>query len=284
MTYWLNGDFKEDTIAVDITDRGFLLGDGLFETLLVIDGASVFLSQHLQRLRDGLSALGFHAPLGGLNVGQIINKLAVDNNVAEGEASARITVTRGAGARGLDYRDNQVATILITLGAYAPKQTEQPSRLIIARQRRCEQSLSARWKTLNYLDNTVARNEALKAGADDAVMLNGAGRVACASAANVFAIHDGAVMTPPISEGALPGIVRARLLCCARAGGVQITVAPVTVETLSRSALFLTNSLIGLRAAYFRTGHDAQAQEILQSLQSCYAEMIVESLKKQDPS
>lgn len=284
MTYWLNGDFKENTTAIDIADRGLLLGDGLFETLLVVDGAPVFLDQHLRRLREGAKALALNAPLGDQDTAQIINRLAIENGAAKGEASVRITVTRGVGARGLDYDDVAVATVMITLGASAPKQSGRPSRLMIARQRRCEHSLSARWKTLNYLDNTIARNEALKAGADDAVMLNSAGRVACASAANIFAIANGAVTTPPISEGALPGIVRARLLCLARADGVPIKVAPITVGALSQSALFLTNSLIGLRAAHFRTGHDDRAQEILQSLQSCYADAVAKSLNKQDRS
>lgn len=281
MAYWLNGEFKDNVIGVNIADRGFLLGDGLFETLAVVEGAPVFLGEHMERLCAGLKTLGVNAMLGDEEAARVIQMLAERNNVHKGLACARITVTRGAGARGLVVDETVKATVLATVDAYAPPQTSAPATLVISGQRRNEHGVAARWKTLNYLDNILARREASGAGADDAVMLNIAGRVACASAANIFTVRDGIVKTPPISEGALPGIVRAILLRRMRKAGIPVKVAPITVDDLGSSALILTNSLIGVRAARIGVEFDDDALKILHSLQSCYADAMAENLSKQ---
>ncbi len=256
MIFWLNGDYQENPMAIDITDRGFLLGDGVFETLLVEAGIPVFLDAHLDRLKTGLAALSISAAILD-NIGDIIAGLAEKNDLGSEKASARITLTRGRSDRGLLFAtsDSMTATLLVTLTRAPANTVNKPLNLVMSQYTRCGASIASRYKTTNYLDNILARNEAEAAGADEAIMMNCRGRVACASSANIFTIkEDGDVLTPPCSEGALNGIVRRLLLGCAAEAGVNISEAPLGFDLLQQGAPFLTNSLIGLRQARLKGG------------------------------
>lgn len=272
MTFWLNGAFREEEAAIDIADRGFLLGDGVFETVLLVDGVPAFLTAHLERMRGGAKALGIEARLDEAELAGVLAGLARRNSVHKGFATARLTLTRGAGARGLAIATGAAKpTLLVTVSAYAPPEPSSPARLIVSRHRRNELSAAARWKTLNYLDNILARMEAAGAGADEALMLNSAGRAACASAANVFFVIGDAIVTPPAGEGALPGIVRGVLLEKAKAAGAGIREAPVEARAFEGATVFLTNSLIGVRAAAL-PGAGGGGGKVLERLQTCYAD------------
>ncbi len=254
MVFWLNGRFLEERVAIDTRDRGFLLGDGVFETLLVCDGVPAFLDAHVARLKEGLTALEIKTIL-PTNIGGIIQQLSVRSGCDKGQASARITVTRGASERGLQFPaiEQSRATLLITMNT-APQggdYSDEKIRLIISKHRRSEKSITSRHKTLNYLDNLLARNEALDAGVDDAVMLNGGGDVACSAASNIFLLDDaGVVVTPSVGSGALPGTVRKTLLEAAGEADVEISEAAIEASALQGSYLVLTNSLMGVRGAY----------------------------------
>lgn len=280
MTFWLNGDFKKEAAAIDIADRGFLLGDGVFETILLIDGVPAFLTAHLARMRGGAEALGIEADLDEAEIASVLAELTRRNGATKGFASARLTLTRGAGGRGLAVAKGAAKPMLLaTVKSYAPSETSGPAQLIVSRHRRNELSAAARWKTLNYLDNILARMEAAEAGADDALMLNSAGRAACASAANVFFIVGDRIMTPPVAEGAMPGIVRGVLLANAKAAGAEIREAPFEAGDLGAVSLFLTNSLIGVRPAAL-PGAGGDAGKVLVRLQTCYADAMRLDLQK----
>lgn len=280
MTFWLNGAYRQDSAAIDIADRGFLLGDGLFETILLADGVPVFLSAHLGRMRAGAEALGIEAEIDEAEMAGVLAELARRNDAQTGFASARLTLTRGVGPRGLVIAKGAAKpTFLATVAAYASPDASKALQLIVSRQRRNELSAASRWKTLNYLDNIMARAEAAEAGADDALMLNSAGRVACASAANIFLIREGIVTTPPMSEGAMPGIVRAVLLENAGAAGVDMQEAPIEAKDVEGAVLFLTNSLMGLRPAALRGGAQGEGAQVLKRLQSCYGEAMKRDLE-----
>ncbi|MEM9619985.1 MAG: aminotransferase class IV [Pseudomonadota bacterium] len=287
MTYWLNGEFREDAHAIDIADRGFLLGDGVFETLLVRDGLAAFLDDHLARLQGGLSSLQISVDL-PKDLEKIASTLIAKNEI-DGDASLRLSISRGSSGRGLAFpnaKENQ-PTILLTARAAlgAPAETAAPLSIMISRYRRSEHSISSRCKTLNYLDNILARNEAVHAGADEAVMLNGQGKVACASAANIFVIADrGAVLTPSVDEGALPGIVRGVVLRACEQIDVEVCEASFDTDTLQSGHVFLTNSLIGVRPASLLGSTSAWPPallQILQHLQSCYEVSLRDSLSLQ---
>lgn len=285
MISWLDGEFYDDTNLIDIGDRGFLLGDGLFETMLVIDDVPAFLPAHLERMRAGALALGVDVALDQQAISAAIKKLAATNTGALGKASARLTLTRGSGARGLGVSKALIKpTLLLTLSAYSVPQTGNPVALIISKYCRSERSISSAHKTLNYLDNLMARAEADANGADDALMLNSVGRVACATAANFFIIRaDGTVVTPPVSEGALPGIVRGILLSAGVSIGCNVNETAIELGDIDDSLVFLTNSLSGIMPASLpgKSSPLPNAQHVLECLQSCYANEIRKSLERQ---
>ena len=221
--------------AILLDDRGLLLGDGLFETLLAIDGDLPHLPAHLDRMAAGCALLNLPFDR------DEARRLAREAAPAAGRFAVRLTLTAGSGGRGLDRPAAPVPRLFATAAPSAPPTT--PATLIVAETRRNEGSPAARLKTLAYLDNVLARAEAKAAGADEAVMLNNRGEVAGAGAANLFWIAGGRLFTPRLDCGALAGITRARLMALRPVDEVA-----VGIEALDRAeALFLTNSLIGVR-------------------------------------
>jgi branched-subunit amino acid aminotransferase/4-amino-4-deoxychorismate lyase len=226
-------------------DRGLLLGDGLFETLLWIDGEIFCLDAHLARLAAGCRTLGLPVP--DLEAAARLCRAAPgEAGLEDGRAAVRLTLTAGSGGRGLDRPAAPAIRLVARAAAVQP--TTAPAELILARTRRNEGSPAARLKTLSYLDNVLARAEALAAGADEAVMLNNRGELACAAAANLFWIADDRLYTPALSCGVLNGVTRARVLAKAVAWGVEAKVVATGAPALEKAqAAFLTNSLIGVR-------------------------------------
>ena len=250
MAFWLNGDVREDRAAIHIADRGFLLGDGVFETVLLVDGRPAFFSAHIRRMRAGAAALGIEAQFDENVLADAVTSLAARNEASTGKAWARLTLTRGVGPRGLAFVKGEWSpTLLISVNRYALPLDHGPATVIVSKHVRNEHSITARWKTLNYLDNIMAKEEATVAGVDDAIMLNSARRVACAASSNIFLVRGETLKTPPLEEGAMPGVVRGVVLEEAQKAGIETELAPVDSKELFASALFLTNSLIGLRPA-----------------------------------
>ena len=230
---------------IPLDDRGLLLGDGLFETLLWVDGQVECLDAHLARLAAGCQTLGLPAP--DLDEAARLCRAAPgEAGLDTGRAAVRLTLTAGSGGRGLERPAAPVIRLAARAAAAIPVST--PADLVLARTRRNEGSPAARLKTLSYVDNVLARAEARAAGADEAVMLNNRGDLACAAAANLFWIADDRLFTPALSCGVLNGIVRARVLAKAAALGAPTVVVAARIEALEGAqAVFLTNSLIGIR-------------------------------------
>ena len=226
--------------AIPLDDRGLLLGDGLFETVLSRGGELVALAAHLERMAAGCAVLGLPAPDPG-EAESLMRHALADAGLEGARAAVRLTLTAGSGGRGLDRPQAPAPRLVAAAAASAAPAT--PARLIVSLIRRNEGSPASRLKSLAYLDNVLARREALAAGADEAVMLNGAGQVACAAAANLFWVRGGQVFTPSLDCGVLDGIVRRQVMAT-----VAVTQVAVGVEVLrDAEAIFLTNSLIGVR-------------------------------------
>lgn len=203
----LNGQVMPAAEArIDPADRGFLLGDGLFETMAIRGGGVRFLDRHLARLADGCRVIGMPVPdTAEAAIAQLLQASPTE------AGSLRLTWSRGPGPRGLMPPQDLTPTLLITVTPGTPPCG--PIHLMTARTvRRNEQSPTARIKCLSYLDNVLARQEAATKGADDALLLNSQGRVAETTIANLHLFLDGVWVTPPVSEGALPGVMRAALL------------------------------------------------------------------------
>ncbi len=237
MKIWLNGNIIDAVGALDADDRGVLLGDGIFETLPIIDGAPLRWWRHLARLRHGAQTLGIPIPGTLENLEAAIYDLAVVQGVDEG--SVRVTLLRGPGPRGVLPPLHATPTLMIAVHAGVVGRAD-PMRVIVAQStRRNARSPLSQIKNTNYLDAILARQEADMAGCDDAVMLNTSDAVAEATGANVFCVIGGEIVTPPPSDGALPGIMRA---CIMETEAVfERTLA---VDDLYRAEeIFLTSSL-----------------------------------------
>jgi branched-chain amino acid aminotransferase len=243
MRVWQNGRIAapEET-HVSIADRGLLLGDGLFETMAVYNAKVFDLDAHLERLASGLGVLGF---VQAVDLSQL--RSAIARYISAEEASCallRATVTRGEGPRGLAPPEAPCPVIFMTLSAMPPARKTPLSLHIATVTRRNEHSPLSRIKALPYLDNLLALSEARAHGADDALLLNTRGTIACASVANVFVIHEGRLETPPVSDGALPGTMRALVLCLAKQAGLAPVENSLKVSDLAEADhIFLTNSI-----------------------------------------
>lgn len=235
---WLNGELVEaDRARIDPGDRGFTLGDGLFETLRVVAGAPLHLERHLARLHDGARVLDLPLPISDTALGDAMTALIAANGPEVG--SLRLTVSRGVGPRGLAPPAKPTPTLLMTV-APASLAPPKPARLITAQAtRRNEHSPLSRLKTLNYLDSILARQEAVRRGADDALMLNTAGRVAETPVANLFAVIDGYLLTPPLADGVLPGIRRGLIM--ENEAAEERSLSPA--DLAQAREIFLSNSL-----------------------------------------
>jgi branched-chain amino acid aminotransferase len=243
MRVWQDGRIvMPEEAHVSIADRGLLLGDGLFETMAVHNAQVFDLDAHLVRLASGLGVLGFvqAVDLPDLRAG-------IARYIAAEEASCavlRLTVTRGAGPRGLAPPEAPRPTIFMTLSPM-PAVRKTPLSLHIATgTRRNEHSALSRVKALPYLDNLLALSEASAQGADEALLLNIRGTIACATVANVFVIREGRLQTPPVCDGALPGTMRALVLSLAKEAGLTPGENSLHVKDLAEAdEVFLTNSI-----------------------------------------
>ncbi|OHC83329.1 MAG: 2-keto-4-methylthiobutyrate aminotransferase [Rhodospirillales bacterium RIFCSPLOWO2_12_FULL_67_15] len=239
--FWLNGRFVEGAQArLDVADRGFTLGDGLFETLAVRNGKTLRVKAHLARLGAGARALCIPVPYDDAALGRALSDTTRMNGVRDGVL--RLTLSRGSGARGLAPPEKPSPTVVIAAEAGLPPET--PARAIVARTaRRDEGSALSRLKSLSYLEEVLARMEARDAGADEALLLNTQGRIADGAASTLFVHLGDWLLTPTIEDGALPGIVRAAAI--RELGAVPRALAPEDVHRADEAVL--VNSL-GVRA------------------------------------
>jgi branched-chain amino acid aminotransferase len=227
---------------IDPADRGLLLGDGVFDTLVSFSRIPLAGDRHLARLTAHAAAIGI--ALDPARVWEGWN--AVIGDAAEDHVILRTTVTRGITARGLWPKDAAppAPTVLVSRAEWSEAAVGRPLRLVTSTIVRNAGSPAARLKTIGYLDNILAAREAAGKDADDALLLNAAGKVACSTIANVFVFLEGRLITPPETDGVIAGIVRGLVLELARAAGVETAERSLEVaELLAADEVFLTNSV-----------------------------------------
>lgn len=270
MIIYQNGSFlplADATLAPN--DRGFLLADGLFETIKIVDRTMLAFADHWQRFSAGAEFLEIPLPLSAAEIHAIIQQLLVLN--AYHDAAARITLTRGTGPRGLDYPEPTHPTIVITVFPLSGAIVNQTVAITISSIRRNEFSPLAQIKSLAYLDNSLARREAKKNGFQEAILLNTKGFVAEACAANVFLFDaHGTLLTPPLHDGALPGVTRKRILAIAAKEHIPFEVRSIHPDELYQAReIFLTNALIGIQSVAQLNQHPLETQ-LSNSLKTLY--------------
>jgi len=243
---WVNGQRQaEEARHVSAQDRGFTLGDGVFETMRARNGTIFRLDRHLARLDRALTALEIPAP-------RQLREWVTDAAAAAGspEAAIRLTVTRGPGPAGVAPPFQSHPTVTISAGPlplFPPSIYTEGLKAHIASGRRNEFAMTAGLKTLAYVDAVAALFEARRAGADEALFLDTQGHCSEATASNLFAWTGDALVTPPVSCGALPGITREAIVELARADGVAVAERVLGPdELLAAREAFLTSSLRGI--------------------------------------
>jgi branched-chain amino acid aminotransferase len=254
---YVNGHFTPSTEARDsIDDRGFLYGEGIFETMRVYGGRIFRPIEHCERLAAGLHALGLESPFTTEELRAICRALIRYNKVASG--IARIFITRGA----------VVGTV---------RAQEFPARSIRAHVSaiRLDPHL-AKLKSANRLPYILAQRYAEAAGFDDAVLLNSAGKVVELTTSNLFVVKDGELLTPPLADGPLPGITRHAVIALAREHKIPVSETSFTPELLDTAdEVFATNSLRELMPV----ASWSRRRDVTQRLHTAYRELVAHELK-----
>ncbi|AKL97824.1 branched-chain-amino-acid transaminase [Endomicrobium proavitum] len=212
MKIYLDGKLvaKEDA-KISVFDHGLLYGDGIFEGIRAYNGRVFRLKEHLDRLWASAKAINLTIPLSKIDMEKAVIKTLLANKLTDGYI--RLLVTRGCGDLGLDPRKctQPPSVVIITdaISLYPDKLYEEGMEVITASTRRNRpDTLSPNIKSLNYLNNILAKMEAVRSGVMEAIILNSEGYVAECTGDNIFIIKDGILYTPPASEGALIGITR----------------------------------------------------------------------------
>lgn len=220
---------------IPVFDHGLLYGDGVFEGMRIWSRRIFCFDAHLARLSTCAKVLAIEVPGGISRVSETVRRTACAHGADD--AYVRLIITRGDGPLGVDPTTCATPRLICIVGPIALFPEAKLARgidLVTVSQRRPPPDvLDPRVKSLNYLNNALAKLEARQRGADEALLLNTAGAVAEASVANVFVVRDGELCTPPGTDGALEGITRAAVIRLASAAGIQ-----TSVRTLGRFDLF----------------------------------------------
>ena len=240
---WFNGALADGPLQLDRADRGLLLGDGLFETILVVNRTPLWGNMHFLRLEASATELGIGFDRDALDdaLAELLEDCPRTHHVL------RVTLTRGSAARGLGASGG-APSLLLTLDPFDPAMMFKPVALSSTAIRRNPHSVSSRLKTLSYIDNIAAAREAAAQGMEDALMLNVAGNIACSTIANIFLVQGRSLITPARDQGILTGVMRQALIHTAAHLGLaaqERAVAPA--ELAEADGVFLTNSLRFIR-------------------------------------
>jgi len=228
---YINGNlYDKDDAKISVFDHGLLYGDGVFEGIRSYRGRVFRLKEHLDRLWDSAKAIWLEMPLTKQQMARAIEETLAENRIEDGYI--RVLVTRGVGTLGLDpnrCNDPQVIVIADRIELYPPELYEKGLEIItVSTVRNHPAALSPRVKSLNYLNNILAKIEGLQAGCIEALMLNHKGEVAECTGDNIFLVRNGRIATPPNEAGILEGITRDVVIGLAREQGIEVREVPLT--------------------------------------------------------
>ncbi len=240
---YIDGRFVPKSEArVSVYDHGFLYGDGVFEGIRAYNGVVFKLREHIERLYDSARAIMLEIPMSKEEMIRAVIETLKRNNLKN--SYIRLIVTRGVGDLGLDPRKCPKPSVIIIAEHLEPILGKRGVSLIFSSVRRDRvDATSHQIKSMNYLNSILAKLEAIRAGADDAILLDERGFVSEASAANLFMVNGETISTPPISTGILPGITRATVMELARKLGYGVQERDITpVELMLADEVFLTGT------------------------------------------
>ncbi len=243
---WINGTIRDARAPLlSVYDRGFLYGDGVYETLRVEHGRLFHFDEHYRRLKNSARGLGLRVPYGGKVLRRGVERLLKSNGLRD--AVLRITLTRGPGPLGFDPRPAKTPTCVM-IATPPRRHAEDLYRrgvlLAVARVRRTPAtSLDPAFKSTNNLNNILAKMEAVKRGAYEALMLNIRGDVAEGTISNVFFISGKILRTPSLDCGILSGVTRSVVLALAKREGLKVAEGHYSLKRLFRAEeVFITST------------------------------------------
>ncbi|MSU34975.1 MAG: branched-chain amino acid aminotransferase [Pedosphaera sp.] len=277
---FLNGAFVPEAGArVSVFDRSFLLGDGLFETVRVVNSRPFLWTEHLARLRFGLHHLRIQIPYSDAELTDAAHESISRNGFAG--AVLRLHVSRGRGARGYSPHGATDPTVVITLHALddTSRTLPAPWRLITSSVRVIAGDPLSAMKTASKLPNIIARMEAEDAGVEEALLLNSRGDVAETASSNIFWVENDDLLTPPLVAGALAGVTRGFVfrLCLDLNLAVQEATCP-TSRLIASDGVFLTVSTLGIVGVTSLDGHPLALSPLIGRLQAAYGEALQQSV------
>jgi len=273
---YVNGEFvPEAQAAVSIYDSGFLFGDGVFETMPVYSRRIFRFEQHVQRLFRGLDRLKIEIPFSIAGLQGVFQKLC-EHDVTDG--IARVYVTRGPGAVVLSTKSPTQPTV-VAIAWPRPANPPEDLRAIVSSVRVNHESSLTQIKSANRLPYVLAKQEASGAGADEALLLNQAGHVAEFSAYNLFAVINDRLFTPPVSDGALPGVTREAVLQLAERLKIPANEWSIkAADLVDASEIFATNSTRGIVPIVGLNKSLDQQRKVTSRLQEAYQVLVREEL------
>lgn len=240
---YINGELisKKDA-KISVWDHGLLYGDGVYEAIRVYDGNIFKLKEHIDRLYNSAKAIKIDIPLTKEKLLEDVVELVKRNGLQNGYL--RIIVTRGPGPMGVDPRNCERPTIIIISEFRKALFEGKPITAIISTIRRFpSECLDPKIKSLNYLNNVLARIQAIEAGAEEAIMLNIEGYVSEAVTENIFVVKNNIIYTPPLTAGILEGITRNAVIEIARNLGFEVKEENLTIYDLyTADEVFLTGT------------------------------------------
>jgi len=276
MDVFLNGQFvTEGHAVVSIDDRGFMYGDGLFETMRVFNGKPFRMAQHLERMVRGADFLRIKLPFTPKELQQFAAQLVEKNQMPD--SVLRVTLTRGPGERGYTPKGAETPTMVMTLHPAPPLDPNSPPQwsLITSAYRIPASDPLSSFKTTNKLVSIMARTEAVEKGADEALITNTNGEVAETAGANLFWVYHDKICTTPAGRGVLPGLTRAVVLEICQVLALPTNKRVIKPEALRNAeGIFLTQSALGVVTISSLNGEQVPQSPLVEKIHRVYCEML----------
>jgi aminodeoxychorismate lyase len=266
----------ETEAVVPVNDRGFMYGDGLFETMRVVNGMPFRMAQHLERMTRGSDFLKIKSPFTPKELEKFAAQLIEQNKMPD--AILRVTLTRGPGERGYAFNGKCKPTLVMTLHAAPPLENHIQWSLITSSFRIPAADPISSFKTTSKILHVMARSEAAEKDADEALLINTNGEVAETASGNLFWVFQDNICTVPTGRGVLPGITRAVVLEICQTLGLQVNKRVIKPEALRNSkGIFVTQSALGIVPVASLDGEPVSLSPLVDQIERAYDEMLLKS-------
>ncbi len=277
MIVFLNGKFLPTAEAlVPVNDRGFMYGDGLFETTRIANGHAFRLAQHLERMTRGADYLRIPLPYPPKEIQKFVAQLIEAN--AQPEGVLRITLTRGAGERGYTPPAQcGPPTLVMTLHPLPPMPADEPTQwsMITSSYHIPASGAMSSFKTTSKILHVFARIEAHERGADEALLLNTNGEVAETAGGNIFWVYQNSICTVPTGRGVLPGITRAVVLEICQSLGLEASKRVIKPQHLRNAeGIFVTQSVLGIVPVVAFDGEVVAPSPLVDQIATAYNQLL----------